>query len=85
MAGARQRTPIFRELAGSHGELPMVIFCFLWAVTVPSTVTVSVFTFLGWGSSYLPCAEILSTECASQLVGELPYIQESCATLVQAE
>ena len=41
MAGAGQRTPIFRELTGSHGELPMVIFCFLWAVTVPSTVTVS--------------------------------------------
>ena len=41
MAGAKQRTPIFRELAGSLGELPVVIFRFLWAVTVPSTVTVS--------------------------------------------
>ena len=41
VAGAKQRTPIFRELAGSLGELPVVIFRFLWAVTVPSTVTVS--------------------------------------------
>ena len=41
MAGPGQRTLIFRELADSHGELPMVIFCFLCAVTIPSIVTVS--------------------------------------------
>ena len=41
MVGPGQRTSIFRELASSHGELPIVIVCFLWAVTVPPTVTVS--------------------------------------------
>lgn len=41
MVGPGQRTPIFRELAGSHGEFLMVIICFLWPVTVSPTVTVS--------------------------------------------
>lgn len=41
MVGPEQRTSIFRELAGSHGELPIILVCFLWAVTVPPTVTVS--------------------------------------------
>ena len=41
MVGPEQMTSIFRELAGSHGELPIILVCFLWAVTVPPTVTVS--------------------------------------------
>ena len=45
----------------------------LGCVSSPYSDSVPVFTLLGLGGCHLPRAEILSTECASHLDGELPH------------
>ena len=53
----------------SSSDCPLSLGC----VSSPYSDSVPVFTLLGLGGCHLPRAEILSTECASHLDGELPH------------